>query len=250
MRFDIITIFPEMFESYFSRGVIEKAIKKEIIEVCIHNLRDYARDKHKQVDDRPFGGNQGMVIKPEPVFHAVEAVKKKEQACVCLLSPKGKNLTSQMAKDFTKCPQIILICGRYEGVDERIAQYLATHEISIGDFVLTGGELAAMVFVDSVSRFLPGVVGKRKSVEQDSFSSNLLDHPQYTRPRSFRGMEVPEVLFSGDHKKIRYWRQKKAFEKTLALRPDLLECKKTAKENQNDLEQPRTQMKGKDNESN
>lgn len=250
MRFDIITIFPEIFESYFSKGIIEKALKKGLVKVHIHDLRDYATNKHKQVDDRPYGGSQGMVIKPEPVFIAVEEVKKEKEAIICLLSPKGKSFDSKMAKNFAECSQIILICGRYEGVDERVAEYLATHEISIGDFVLSGGELAAMVVVDSVSRFLPGVVGKMESVEQDSFSSDLLDYPQYTRPRSFRGMQVPEVLFSGNHKKIGLWRRKKALEKTMNLRPDLIKNKKFSIEEKDLINELRTEMKGKNNESN
>ncbi len=250
MRFDIITIFPEIFGSFFSRGIIKKALKKGLFEVYVHNLRDYAKDKHKQVDDRPFGGSQGMVIKPEPVFRAVEAVKKEKEAVICLLSPKGKKFNSKIAESFAKRRQIILICGRYEGVDERVAEYLATDEISIGDFVLTGGELAAMVVVDSVSRFLPGVVGKTVSVEQDSFSSDLLDYPQYTRPRSFREMKVPEVLFSGNHKRIEKWRREKAFEKTMNLRPDLLKNKKLSKEELKFMNESKNEMKGRNNGSN
>jgi len=250
MRFDIITIFPDIFESYFSKGIIEKALKNGLLEVHIHDLRDYARDKHKQVDDRPFGGSQGMVIKPEPVFYAVESLKKEKEASICLLSPKGKCFDSKMAESFAKRSQIILICGRYEGIDERVAEYLATHEISIGDFVLTGGELAAMVIIDSVSRFLPGVVGRMESVKQDSFSSDLLDYPQYTRPRSFRGMQVPEVLFSGNHSRIDHWRRKKALEKTMHLRPDLLKDTMLSKEDKALIEELSTEMKGKKNESN
>jgi tRNA (guanine37-N1)-methyltransferase len=250
MRFDIITIFPGIFESYFSKGIIEKALKKGLLEIHLHDLRDYAAGKHKQVDDRPFGGSQGMVFKPEPVFRAVDQVKKEKEALICLLSPKGKSFDSKMAKRFAECSQIVLICGRYEGVDERVAKYLATHEISIGDFVLSGGELAAMVIIDSISRFLPGVVGKMKSVEEDSFSSDLLDYPQYTRPRSFRGMSVPEVLFSGNHKKIGLWRKKKSLEKTMKLRPDLMQNKKLSMEEKDLINELRTEMKGKDNESN
>ncbi len=249
MRFDIITIFPEIFESYFSKGILEKALKKGLFEINIHNLRDYARDKHHQVDDRPFGGSQGMVFKPEPVFLAVETVKKEEDALICLLSPKGKCFNSKMAERFAQCSQIILVCGRYEGVDERVAQNLATDEISIGDFVLTGGELAAMVIVDSVSRFFPGVVGRLESVKQDSFSSGLLDYPQFTRPRSFRGLKVPEVLFSGNHEQIERWRRKKALEKTMGLRPDLLKDTKLSEKDKILIEELRNEMKGGNNES-
>jgi len=250
MRFDIITIFPEIFESYFSKGIIEKALKKGVVEVNIHNLRDYAQNKHQQVDDRPFGGSQGMVIKPQPVFDAVEAVKQEKDAAICLLSPKGKCFDSKMAQSFAERSQIILICGRYEGIDERVAENLATHEISIGDFVLSGGELAAMVVIDSVSRFIPGVVGKMESVKQDSFCQDILDHPQYTRPRSFRGMEVPEVLFSGDHHKIKLWRRKKAIEKTMNLRPDLIKNKKLSGKEKDLIKELRMEMKGKNNEPN
>ena len=190
-----------------------------------------------------------MVFKPEPVFLAVEAVKKEKQALICLLSPKGKCFNSKMAEKFSQCSQIILICGRYEGVDERVAQYLATHEISIGDFVLTGGELAAMVIIDSVSRFFPGVVGRLESVKQDSFSSGLLDFPQYTRPRSFRGLKVPEVLFSGDHERIERWRRKKALEKTMDLRPDLLKELKLSEKDKILIEELKNGMKGGNNES-
>lgn len=249
MRFDIITIFPEIFESYFSKGILEKALKKGLFEINIHNLRDYAQDKHHQVDDRPFGGSQGMVFKPEPVFLAVEAVKKEKDALICLLSPKGKCFDSKMAEKFAECSQIILVCGRYEGVDERVAQNLATDEISIGDFVLTGGELAAMVIVDSVSRFFPGVVGRSESVKQDSFSSGLLDYPQFTRPRSFRGFKVPEVLFSGNHEKIERWRRKKALEKTMDLRPDLLKGLELSEQDKALIEELRNEMKGGNNES-
>jgi tRNA (guanine37-N1)-methyltransferase len=239
MRFDIITIFPEMFESYFSKGIIEKALKKGLVELHIHDLRDYAANKHKQVDDRPYGGSQGMVIKPEPLFRAVGEIKKEKETIVCLLSPKGKKFNSRMAKNFAEVSQIILICGRYEGVDERVAEYLATHEISIGDFVLSGGELAAMVIIDSVYRLLNGVVGRMESVKQDSFSSDLLDYPQYTRPRSFRGMKVPEVLFSGNHKQIKQWRKKKALEKTMNLRPDLIKNKELSIEEKNLIQELR-----------
>jgi len=223
MRFDIITIFPEMFRCVFSGGVIRKALEKALIEVRVHNLRDFSSDKHRQVDDRPYGGSEGMVLKPEPIFAAVEKIREDERTPVLLLSPQGKRFDSHLAEKLAQHHQIILICGRYEAVDERVSQYLVDDEISIGDYVLTGGEPAAIVVIDAVSRFIPQVVGKRESVLHDSFFESLLDFPQYTRPRDFRGMRVPQVLFSGDHKKIESWRRKKSLEKTLLKRPDLLE---------------------------
>ncbi len=226
MRFDIITIFPEMFGNVFSVGVLKKALDRDLIEVRIHNLRDFASDKHKQVDDRPFGGKPGMVLKPEPIFAAVEDIREDENTPVYLLSPQGRTFNSSFAEELTAYAQIIIICGRYEGVDERVVEYLVTDEISIGDYVLTGGEPAAVVLVDAVSRFVPGVVGKMESVQADSFFEGVLDFPQYTRPRNFRGMKVPGVLFSGDHKKIEDWRKKKSLEKTRLKRPDLLGRKK------------------------
>jgi len=223
MRFDIITIFPRMFDSVFSGGVLGKAMENGVVSIRIHDLRDYASGKHRQVDDRPFGGKQGMVMKPEPIFSSVEAVRVSAESPVVLLSPQGERFDSRLAKAFAAFPQICIVCGRYEGVDERVSDFLATHEVSIGDYVLTGGEPAAIVFVDAVSRFIPKVVGKTESVEEDSFFNGLFDHPQYTRPREFRSMKVPAVLFSGDHKQIEDWRKSKALEKTARMRPDLLD---------------------------
>ncbi len=246
MRFDIITIFPELLASVFSGGVVKKALEKKELEVWVHDLRDFAHDRHRQVDDRPFGGGEGMVFKPEPIFKAVESIKQSSQSLVYLLSPQGVRLDSGLAQRLAGAPQVILICGRYEGVDERVSRNIVDGELSIGDYVLTGGEPAAWVVVDAVARFIPGVVGKEESVRQDSFYSGLLDHPHYTRPRSFRGMKVPMVLFSGDHAKIREWRRKKALEKTLALRPDLLERQKLTPEDKKILGS--LTKKGKDNE--
>ena len=222
MRFDIITIFPEMFASILSGGIIARAARKGLIEIHVHNLRDFTTDKHKQVDDRPFGGEEGMVFKPEPVFAAVEGVRMSPDAPVYLLSPQGRAFDARLAGEMARQSQIVLICGRYEGVDERVAEHLATDELSIGDYVLTGGELPALVVVDAVARLVPGVVGKEGSVRKDSFADGRLDYPVYTRPREFRGMAVPEVLFSGDHKKIEAWRRRGALEKTRLRRPDLL----------------------------
>lgn len=222
MRFDIITIFPEMFSGVFSEGVVRKAIQKGLLEVMVHDLRDYTTDKHRQVDDRPFGGEEGMVFKPEPLFAAVEAVRGRDDVPVYLLSPQGRPFDGRMAEEMAGHGRAVLICGRYEGVDERVSEQLATEEISIGDYVLTGGEIPAMAVVDAVSRFVPGVVGKDASVRHDSFIGNRLDFPHYTRPRNFRGHVVPSVLFSGDHKKIEIWRRRQALEKTARRRPDLL----------------------------
>ncbi|MCK4930667.1 MAG: tRNA (guanosine(37)-N1)-methyltransferase TrmD [Candidatus Aminicenantes bacterium] len=222
MRFDIITIFPCMFDSMLSAGVLGKALEKGLIEVKVHDLRDFTSDRHRQVDDRPFGGKPGMVLKPEPIFAAVEKVRIDLNASVCLLSPQGRKFDFRVAEELARLSQIILICGRYEGVDERVNEHLATDEISIGDYVLTGGEPAALVIIDAISRLLPDVVGKMESVKQDSFFEGLFDYPQFTRPRDFRGMRVPEVLFSGDHKNIAQWRRKKSLEKTAKFRMDLL----------------------------
>jgi tRNA (guanine37-N1)-methyltransferase len=223
-----------MFDSVLSAGVLGKALERGLIEVRVHDLRDFTSNKHRQVDDRPFGGKPGMVLKPEPIFSAVEAVRSDPDAAVVLLSPQGKKFDTPVAEELAGTPQVILICGRYEGVDERVNEYLATHEISIGDYVLTGGEPAAIVIVDAVSRLLPDVVGKKESVTQDSFFSGLLDHPQYTRPRDFRGLKAPDVLFSGDHKRIALWKRKKSLEKTAKFRMDLLD--KEGKLSPEDLE--------------
>jgi tRNA (guanine37-N1)-methyltransferase len=249
MRFDIITIFPEMFGSVFSKGVVKKALDKGLIEVHVHNLRDFTLDKHRQADDRPFGGGQGMVLKPEPVFAAVEKIKQEEEIPVYLLSPQGRKFDFRLAEELAQYPQLILICGRYEGVDERVIQHLVSGEISIGDYILTGGEPAAIVVVDGVSRFVPQVVGNVDSIKRDSFYEGLLEFPQYTRPRNFRGMEVPEVLFSGDHSKIEFWRRRKSLEKTWFQRPDLLKSRKLSAEEIKILEEITTRKRGKKDES-
>jgi tRNA (guanine37-N1)-methyltransferase len=233
MRFDIITIFPEMLAGFFSGGVARKALEKGLLAVFVHDLRDYAHDKHRQVDDRPFGGGEGMVLKPEPIFEAVEAVRKNKRSRVFLLSPQGTKLDSALARKLSKVPQVILICGRYEGVDERVVRCLVDGEISIGDYVLTGGEPAAWVVMDAVSRFIPGVVGKVESVRRDS-------------PRDFRAMKVPQVLFSGNHAKISDWRRREALEKTRGARPDLLANKKPAPGSRKRVESAR--KKGTDHE--
>jgi tRNA (guanine37-N1)-methyltransferase len=237
MRFDIITIFPEMFAGVFSGGVVKRALDREVVRIAVHDLRGFTADKHRQVDDRPFGGLEGMVLKPEPVFRAVEAVREDGGSKVYLLSPQGRTLDAGLARELALERQVILICGRYEGVDERVADHLVDGEILSGDYVLSGGELVAAVVVDAAARFVPGVVGKEGSVRNDSFSGGILDYPQYTRPREFRGLTVPAVLFSGDHGKIERWRRKRALEKTVRLRPDLVRHRDLSPEDRDLLEE-------------
>jgi tRNA (guanine37-N1)-methyltransferase len=225
MRIDIITIFPKMFEGVFSESIIKRAQEKKKVEIHIHNLRDYSQDKHKKVDDRPYGGGSGMVMRPEPIFRAVEDIKSKiknKKSKVILLSPQGKRLNQELVKELARLKNLILICGHYEGVDERVKRYLVDEEISIGDYILTGGEIPVMVLVDCIVRLIPGVLGNKKSLKFESFQGNLLEYPQYTRPANFRGMKVPKVLLSGDHKKIEAFRKKEALRITLEKRPDLL----------------------------
>jgi tRNA (guanine37-N1)-methyltransferase len=249
MRFDLITIFPEFFTGPLDFGIVRRAREAGLIETHIHDLRNFTRDRHRTVDDRPFGGGEGMVLKPEPLFEAVESLLGNDAqsavgTAIILLSAAGKHFDQSNARRFSQLQRIILICGRYEGVDERVAQHLATDEISIGDFVLSGGELPAAMIVDAVTRLLPGALGNEDSALNESFSaptvppgasvppasqqpsenrfSTLLDFPHYTRPASFRGWDVPEVLLSGNHEQIRAWRLQEAIEKTKRNRPDLL----------------------------
>ena len=223
MRIDIITIFPEMFSSVLDASIIKRAQEKGKVRIFVHDLRDYSLDKHRKVDDRPFGGGSGMLMQAEPIFRAVEAIKKKikAKARVILLCPQGDRFTQRAAKELSKHKNLILICGHYEGVDERVRQYLADALISIGDYVLTGGELPAMVLVDSVVRLIPGVLGDKNSLNFESFEGNLLEYPQYSRPAKFRDWTVPEVLVSGDHDKIAAWRKQEALKRTKERRPDL-----------------------------
>ena len=225
--FDVITIFPEFFRGPFNFGVIRRGREKGLIDIRVHDLRDFAADRHRTVDDRPFGGGEGMVLKPEPIFKSVESVRKNEQAEVVVLSAAGKRFNQAEALRLSRSEQLILVCGRYEGIDERVIEHLATAEISIGDFILSGGEIAAAVVVDAVTRYVPGVVGKEESILRDSFSdptaeTQLVEHPHYTRPADFRGWKVPEVLISGDHEAVHRWRQESALRKTEKNRPDLL----------------------------
>jgi len=221
VNFKIITIFPDFFTSPLRYGVLARAIKEGIIKVEIYNLRDYTRDLHRSVDDKPYGGGAGMVMMVEPIWKAVNSVRT-EKSRVILLSASGKLFTQDVARELAREDELILICGRYEGVDERVAESIADMELSIGNFVLSGGETAALAVIETVSRLIPGVVGKEESVENESFSDGLLEHPQYTRPREFMGMKVPDVLFSGNHGKIEEWKKRAALEKTMKNRPDLI----------------------------
>jgi tRNA (guanine37-N1)-methyltransferase len=236
MKVEIISIFPGMFDQIFHLGMIGRAIKKNLLEIGVLDLRDFTDDKHRTVDDRPFGGGEGMVLKPDPVFRAVEFCREQDQTPphVALLSPQGCRFDQTKAKELSLKTRLILICGRYEGVDQRVADHLIDEEISIGDFVLSGGELAAAVVVDVVSRLIPGVVGRSESVLEESFMDGLLDYPHYTRPAEFRGWNVPDVLLSGDHDKIREWRKRQALLQTRCRRPDLLTSATTNSEEKED----------------
>jgi tRNA (guanine37-N1)-methyltransferase len=224
MKIDIVTIFPEMVEAALAVGVIGRAREAGLLEIVVHNLRDFTADRHRVVDDVPFGGGPGMVLKPEPMFAAVDAIAERRgrPAAVLLTSPAGRRFTQADARRLAAEPHIVVLCGRYEGIDERVAEHLATEEVSIGDYVLSGGELAALVIVDAVGRLVPGVVGDDQSVVGDSFTDGLLDYPHYTRPAEFRGYGVPGVLTSGHHGEIRQWRRQQALRRTSERRPDLL----------------------------
>ncbi len=263
MKFEIVTIFPDFFRGPLDYGIVRRAREASFIEILIHDLRAFTTDRHKTVDDRPFGGGEGMVLKPEPLFDCVESLgmASREQRIaggtnetVVLLSPQGRMFTQSVAEEMAQLERIVLICGRYEGVDERVAEGLADREISIGDYVLSGGELGAAVMIDTITRLVPGALGNEASARQESFSAassavpggtrkigvagpdstcgsgGLLDYPHYTRPAEFRGMAVPEVLVGGNHEQIRKWRRSKALEKTLQHRPDLLERQPLSKE--------------------
>ena len=224
MRIDIITIFPDMFAPVLNESIIKRARQRKKVRIFVHDLRDFTPDKHRKVDDRPFGGGAGMVMTPEPIFRAVEKIKKagRQKPLVILLCPQGETFSQPMAKKLSRRRHLILICGRYEGVDERVRKALVDKEISIGDYVLTGGELPAMVIVDALTRLIPGVLGDKNSLNFESFEGNLLEYPQYTRPSVFRSMRVPRVLLSGDHQKIEVWRNQQAVKRTRSRRPDLL----------------------------
>jgi len=226
MRIDVLTIFPEMFPQVLGASILKRAVEKKAVDIRVHNLRDWSRDKHKKVDDRPYGGGPGMVMKPEPFFEAVADLKKRVptegEPHIVLLSPQGEKLTQEAAEQLAKKRWLVLLCGHYEGVDERVRVGLANQELSIGDYVLTCGELPAMVLVDSVVRLLPGVLGDEQSAQEESFCGNLLEYPQYTRPAEYQGMRVPDVLLSGDYPRIAEWRTLQALRRTAVKRPDFI----------------------------
>jgi tRNA (guanine37-N1)-methyltransferase len=224
MRIDVLSLFPSMFTGVFGESILKKAQEKEAVTFNVVNFRDYADNKHQTVDDYPYGGGAGMVLKPQPIFDAVADLKKhSDKARVILLCPQGERYTQKKAEELAKEEHLIFICGHYEGYDERIREHVVTDEISIGDYVLTGGELGAMVIIDSVVRLLPDVLGNKTSALHDSHSTGLLEHPQYTRPADFRGIKVPDILLSGDHKKIDEWRERESLKRTFLRRPDMLE---------------------------
>ena len=236
MRFDILTIFPEMFSAYLQEGVLGRSIKSGIIDVRITNIRDFARGSHKTTDDRPYGGGDGMVMKPGPIYRAMESIDRVSgQNLVILLSPQGKTFDQTTAWELSDWDQLIMVCGRYEGVDERIRLMCIDMELSIGNYILSGGELCAMVVTDAVARLVPGVLGGKRSNIEDSFEDGLLKYSQYTRPRVFQEKEVPSILLSGDHEKIRLWRRAESLKKTSKKRPDLLEKAKLTREDQSIL---------------
>jgi tRNA (guanine37-N1)-methyltransferase len=227
MRFDILTLFPEMFPGYLGQSLLCQAIENKLVDVQLHNLRDWAKGRHQQIDDRPYGGGPGMVLIAEPVVEAVEAVRQLSNAGsgrIVMLTPQGRRLTQPIVEELSQEPRLLLLCGRYEGFDDRVRQVLTPDEISIGDYVLGGGEVAAMVVIDAVVRLIPGVLGDEESNKQDSFSTanRLLEGPQFTRPREFRGLQVPEILLSGDHEAIARWRKQESLKQTKARRADLL----------------------------
>ena len=227
MRIDILTLFPKMFEDFSSTGIFQRAVENKLIEFNIYNIRDYTHDKHHVVDDYPYGGGAGMVMKPEPIFEAVESIRQPddedEKVSVILTTPQGRPFSQEIAGELTQYDRLIVICGHYEGVDERVHRHLATDEISIGDYVLSGGEPAAMVIVDAVTRLIPGVLGSAESAKDDSHSEGLLEYPQYTRPPVFRDWPVPEILLSGNHGEIAKWRREQSVIRTAERRPELLE---------------------------
>ena len=226
MRIDILCLFPEMFASPLNQSIINRARERRLVNIVIHDIRDYTHDKHHTVDDYPYGGGPGMVLKPEPIFEAAEAIKQQLAAGeipIVLLTPQGRLFSQSVAQELALYPRLMLICGHYEGLDERVCEHLATDEISIGDYVLSGGELAALVVVDAIVRLIPGVLGSQESASSDSHSDGLLEYPQYTRPQIYQGWSVPSVLLSGNHSEVAQWRRRQAILRTAKRRPDLLE---------------------------
>ena len=225
LKFDVLTIFPEMFHPIVNESIVKRAQEKKKVSITIHDLRDWTNDVHRKVDDRPFGGGPGMVMMPGPIFDAMKKIKGKRKAHVILTCPGGAPFTQAKARQLSKKKNIIFICGHYEGVDERVREELVDESLSIGDYVLTGGELPAMVMIDAVTRLLPGVLGKAESLESESFEEGLLEYPHYTRPADFKGKKVPAVLLSGNHKDIQSWRKAQALKRTQKSRPDLLKVR-------------------------
>ncbi|GLB59371.1 tRNA (guanine-N(1)-)-methyltransferase [Cytobacillus sp. NCCP-133] len=245
MKIDVLTLFPEMFDGVFGHSILKKAAEYKAVEYNVLNFRDYADNKHKTVDDYPYGGGAGMVLKPQPIFDAVDHLRGEGETKprVILLCPQGERYSQKKAEELAKLDHLIFVCGHYEGYDERIREHVATDEISIGDFVLTGGELGAMVVIDSIVRLLPGVLGNKESHMKDSFSTGFLEHPHYTRPADFRGIEVPNVLMSGNHRLIEEWRAKESLRRTYLRRPDLLEEAELTKEQKKWLEEIKKEYK-------
>jgi tRNA (guanine37-N1)-methyltransferase len=246
MQFDVFTILPEVFPTYLDTSILKKARERGLIDVRIHNIRDYTRDKHHTTDDTPYGGGGGMVMKPEPIFDAVESILglksppsnplPDSNIPIILLTPQGRVFNQTIAEELTQHPRIALLCGRYEGIDERIRAHLVTDEISIGDYVLTGGELPTMILIDAISRLIPGVLGDPTGAEDDSHSMGLLEYPHYTKPSEYRGWKVPDVLLSGDHGKIEQWRREQALNRTFHKRPDMLEKAELTEKDKNFVE--------------
>ncbi len=236
MNFHVLTIFPEIITSATSASILGKALERGDIAITTTDIRDYATDKHSMVDDYPYGGGPGMVMKPEPIYGAVGSLSMPAGAPLILLTPQGERFTHAMAKEFASCGEIALLCGRYEGIDERVRELLPVREVSLGDFILTGGEFAALAIIDAVSRLIPGVLGDEDSPTEESFAAGLLEYPQYTRPAEFMGCKVPEILLSGDHGKVDRWRREQSLLRTLERRPDLLETAELTEEDREFLE--------------
>ena len=250
MQFEVFTLLPEVFPSYLESSIIKRARQNGLLTVNVHNIRDYTHDKHHMTDDTPYGGGGGMVMKPEPVFEAVETVlglephqTPQKPACpVIMLTPQGRVFSQTVADELSRHEKIALLCGRYEGIDERIRKHLVTDEISVGDYVLTGGELPALILIDAVSRLIPGVLGDPEGAVDDSHATGLLEYPHYTRPPEFRGWKVPEILLSGDHGKVDQWRREQSLLRTLARRPDLLEKAELTEKDRKFLEEHKNQV--------
>jgi tRNA (guanine37-N1)-methyltransferase len=236
MRIDVFTLFPQVFQPYLETSILHRAIVRELVQINLHNIRDWTTDRHHVTDDEPYGGGGGMVMKPEPIFAAVEGVLGEESDCpVILLTPQGRLLNQSVAYKLSEHPRLAFLSGRYEGIDERVRQHLVTDEISIGDYVLTGGELPALVLIDTIVRLLPGALGDPEGALDDSHASGVLEYPHYTRPAEFRGWDVPEVLLSGDHARVERWRREQSLLRTLRRRPDLLEIARLNEEDQDFL---------------